>query len=121
MADPFIHHLVPAAEFAALPAGADYLPSQFAADGFIHCTIELEVLRHIANMFYRDVPGDFLVLVIDPARVTSELRYEAPSPTPAAGPLTGRLFPHIYGPLNADAVVDVRTAQRAPDGAFLSL
>jgi uncharacterized protein (DUF952 family) len=33
----------------------------------------------------------------------------------------GRLFPHIYGPLNAEAVVAVRLAQRAADGTFISL
>jgi uncharacterized protein len=118
MSAALIHHLVPAAEY---PTGQPYLPRLFAADGFIHCTIELDVLLHIANTFYRDVPGDLLVLVIDPARLTAELRYEPPSPQPAGGPLAGRLFPHIYGPLNPEAVVAIRTAQRDPSGTFLSL
>jgi uncharacterized protein (DUF952 family) len=121
MSTGYIHHLVPATEYRAVPAGQAYLPAQFAADGFIHCTTEIEVLLHIANTFYQDAPGEFLVLVIDPARLTSPLRYEPPSPTPAAGPLVGRLFPHIYGPLNASAVIAVRPAQRAANGTFLSL
>jgi uncharacterized protein (DUF952 family) len=121
MSAGYIHHLVAAADYRAVPAGQPYLPPQFAADGFIHCTVEPEVLLHIANTFYKDVLGEFLVLVIDPARLTAPLCYEPPSPTPADGPLVGRLFPHIYGPLNAAAVVAVRPAQRAADGTFLSL
>jgi uncharacterized protein (DUF952 family) len=121
MSGGLIHHLVAAEDYRAVPPGQPYLPGQFDADGFIHCTIEPEILLHIANTFYREAPGEFLVLVIDPARLTSALKYEPPSPTPANGPLVGRLFPHIYGPLNAEAVVAVRVAQRAADGTFLSL
>ncbi len=119
-AETFLH-LVPADEYRALAPAAPYWPSQFAADGFIHCTIEPAVMLHIANTFYREVPGEFLVLVIDPRRLTSELRYEPPSPQPDGGPLANVLFPHIYGPLNPEAVVAVRSAQRAPDGTFLSV
>lgn len=31
------------------------------------------------------------------------------------------LFPHIYGPLNRDAIVEIRTAKRAGDGTFISV
>ena len=116
-----VHHLVPAAEYRARPAGEPYLPSRFHEDGFIHCTIGPEILLHIANQFFRATPGEFLVLVIAPARLTSELKYEPPSPLPAGGPLVGRLFPHIYGPLNPEAVVGVRQAVRAEDGTFIAL
>ena len=113
----YIHHLVPAAEYRA---GETFQPRSIADEGFIHCTSEPEVLLHIANLFYRATPGEFLVLVINPARVTAEVRNEPPVPPPADGPLVGRLFPHIYGPLNPEAVVEVRTARRSADGAFLS-
>ena len=117
-----IHHLVPAADWAALPPGQPYLPAAYAADGFIHCTTLPAVLLEVANRFYQGVAGPFLVLDIDPDRLTSELRYEAPSPpAPAGSPLAGVSFPHIYGPLNHEAVVAVRPARRAPDGRFLQV
>jgi uncharacterized protein (DUF952 family) len=117
-----IHHLVPAAEWAALPPTQPYLPAAYAADGFIHCTTLPAVLLEVANRFYQDAAGPFLVLDIDPARLTSELRYEAPlPPAPAGSPLAGVQFPHIYGPLNREAVVAVRPAQRAPDGRFMQV
>ena len=90
-----IHHLVSAGDWQAVPAGQAYLPAAFDADGFIHCTTEPEVLLHIANSFYRAAPGEFLVLVIDPALLTAPLRYEPPSPTVTQGPLAGKLFPHF--------------------------
>lgn len=113
-----IHHLVAAGDYQA---GEPYLPRQFAQDGFIHCTSEPEVLLYVANAFYREAPGEFLVLVIDPARVTAEVRFEPPVPAPEGGPLAGVMFPHIYGPLNPEAVVAVRPAQRGPDGRFLAV
>jgi uncharacterized protein (DUF952 family) len=51
-----------------------------------------------------------LLLTIDPERVTAPIRYD-----PAEN---GEEFPHIYGPLNIDAVVDVADIQPGPDGQF---
>jgi uncharacterized protein (DUF952 family) len=67
----------------------------------------------VANRFYRDTPGDFVLLVIDPARLTSPLKWERPGDDLAS------LFPHIYGPIDRAAVVEIRTARRAADGKFL--
>jgi uncharacterized protein (DUF952 family) len=118
----FIHHLVPADDYRALAEQAPYLPRGFEQDGFIHCTQEPEVLLEIANAIYRDVPGEFLVLVIDPLKVAAPVRFEPPlPPPPQTDPLAQHLFPHIYGPLNHDAIVQVRSARRAPDGTFLEV
>lgn len=117
-----ILHIVSAAEFRAQPETQPYLPSRFAADGFIHCTKEPEVLLYIANSFYKEVEGEVWILVIDPDQLTSPLKWEPPSPTPPAdSPLASVLFPHIYGPLNREAILEIRTASRAPDGSFLAV
>src|SRR5215212_3993661 len=117
-----IHHLTSADYYRALPPEAPYLPPDFALDGFIHCTQDPAVLVHVANIFMKSVPGEVVVLVIDPERVTSELRLEAPSPAaPPDSPLAGVMFPHIYGPLNRDAIVEVRSVMRSADGTFLQI
>jgi hypothetical protein len=118
-----ILHLVSAAEFHGQLAREPYRPAGFDQDGFIHCTQEPDVLLHIANAFFREAPGDFLVLVIDSTRVTAPVRFEPPVPPPPDpnAPLARHLFPHIYGPLNRDAIVAVRRAQRAADGTFLAV
>jgi uncharacterized protein (DUF952 family) len=59
-----------------------------------------------ANRIFRG-SGDLLLLVVDPARLTAPLKYERATDVAAE-------FPHIYGPLNLDAVVD-RVA--LPEGA----
>jgi uncharacterized protein len=118
----YVRHLVPAVYFHARPASAPYLPAEFAQDGFIHCTREPDVLLQVANAIYHDVSGEFLVLVIDPAIVTAPVKFEPPIPPPPPdAPLARHLFPHIYGPLNRDAIVEVRPARRAADGTFLEV
>jgi len=64
-----------------------------------------------------------LILVIDPRKVSAEVKYEPPAhpePDPDS-PLNSILFPHIYGALNLDAVVEVRFAKRIDDGTFLTV
>ena len=53
-----------------------------------------------------------VVLVIDPQRLRPELRWE-----PGAD-LASELFPHIYGPLNLDAVTRVLDFAPGPNGSF---
>jgi uncharacterized protein (DUF952 family) len=79
-----------------------------ADEGFIHCSLAHQV-ETVANLFYGGVDG-LLLLTIDPERVTAPIRYD-----PAEN---GEEFPHIYGPLNIDAVVDVADIQPGPDGQF---
>ena len=117
-----IHHLVPEAEFSATPPDQPFVPSAFGADGFIHCTRQPATLLEVANRFYRGLAGEFLVLDIDPDRLTAEVRDEPPvPPAPAGSALAGVLFPHVYGSLNREAIVAVRPAQRAADGRFLQV
>lgn len=109
-----IYHIATRADWERARADGDYTRSTvnktLAEEGFIHASQASQVAR-TANKFYRDVPGDLVLLVIDPGRLRAELRYED-------GPDAELPFPHIYGPLNADAVVDARPFAAGPDGAF---
>lgn len=107
-----IYHMAPAERWAAWPTSAPYPPAEFEHDGFIHCTAGDDILLLVANRFYREVPGDFVLLVIDERDVQAPLRWEYPVDNPAT------LFPHIYGPINQSAIVAVRTMQRTPAGTF---
>ncbi len=108
-----IYHLAPADRWTTWPGDTPYVPAEFDTDGFVHCTAGDELMLQVANTVYRDVPGDFVLLVIDVALLASEVRWERP-----AGPELAPLFPHIYGPIPAAAVVAVRVAQRNGDGTF---
>lgn len=107
-----IYHLAPAERWRNWPAGADYLPAEYDADGFVHCTAGDDLMLRVANRFYGAAPGAFTLLVIDPARLTAPLKWERSADDLAP------LFPHIYGPIAADAIVATRQAQRSADGAF---
>lgn len=110
-----IYHLAPAERWRAWPRGAAYLPAEYEADGFVHCTAGADLMLQVANRFYRNTPGDWVVLAIDPARLTSPLRWERPAPDDDLAPL----FPHVYGPIDAAAVVEVRPVQRSADSTFV--
>jgi glutathione S-transferase len=81
-------------------------------EGFIHCS-ERHQVAGVANAFYRGVPG-LVLLVIDADRVGPDVKDEA---------LDGgaERFPHIYGPLNVDAVVVVEPLEPGEDGVFSPL
>jgi len=103
-------HLVAEADWAASDVNAAYVPEAFAQDGFIHCTDGAAELARTANRYYRSDPRAFLTLVIDKTRVTAPVRYED----------AARIYPHIYGALNRDAIVGVVPVPRAEDGTFVA-
>ena len=53
----------------------------------------------MANALFKG-QRDLVLLYIDPHAVSAEIKYEAP-------PGSQEAFPHIYGPLNTDAVIKV--------------
>ena len=110
-----IYHLTPAKLYDSPGAGADYVPPEFEADGFIHCSADRDQLLRVINTYFSNAPGDFLTLVIDEAALRAEVRYEPGIPEPAPD---GELFPHIYGAINRDAISEVHPMARNPDGTF---
>ena len=77
---------------------------------FIHAS-RPEQVSLVANFAYDDVIEPLCLLVIDTERLVSALCDEDLEGT-------GMSFPHIYGPLNLDAVVDVRPYERGADGQW---
>jgi uncharacterized protein (DUF952 family) len=74
----------------------------------------------VANAFYTG-QTDLVLLVVDPSRLQAELKYEAPV-HPAASdtaPSAEERFPHLYGPLNFDAVLSVVAFPPGADGKFV--
>jgi uncharacterized protein (DUF952 family) len=107
-------HIVKRDAWVRAVAAGSYAAESLHAEGFIHCSTERQVLR-TAQRFYAG-QRDLLLLAIAARRLTSELRYEAPH-HPPANP-DDRLFPHIYGPLNVDAVDEAYEFPCEEDGTF---
>ncbi len=100
-----ILHIARRQEWEAAQAAGDYRADTLMTEGFIHCSTPAQVLGPANEMFRGQT--DLLLLVIDPAQLAAELVYEDCYET-------GQAFPHIYGPLNLDAVV--RAVPFPPDG-----
>ncbi|MFY0406744.1 DUF952 domain-containing protein [Solicola sp. PLA-1-18] len=110
-----IFHLVPEPEWSARPASG-YAPASLATEGFVHCSPDDATTLAVAAAFYRGAPRPLLVLGIDPDRLTSRCVAEPAAPAPPPGVDASTLFPHVYGPVDDDAVVDVREVRWPDDG-----
>lgn len=118
-----IYHLTPAGHYRRQAEDQPYVSATLAEEGFIHATAERNLLLRVANAYFADLDEPLLVLVINPDRLTSPLKFEPPSPLPGTPEQAGyarrdRLFPHIYGPLNREAIVAECLLQRDPTGAW---
>jgi uncharacterized protein (DUF952 family) len=90
-------------------------PDSLDAAGFVHLSTPEQV--HLpANRLYAG-RGDLVLLRIDPARLTSEVRWE---PGVATDP-DSMVFPHLYGPLPATAVISVTSYRPDANGRFAPL
>jgi uncharacterized protein (DUF952 family) len=103
------YHLSPQPVWESQRSQDTYLPEAFEQDGFIHATNGLERLHWVANEFYTGDPRPYTVLVLEVSRLASPLRYDDAEEN----------FPHIYGPLNTDAVIGELIVERDADGRFL--
>jgi uncharacterized protein (DUF952 family) len=86
-----------------------YQTASLSSEGFIHCS-RPEQVPQVAKTLFRGQTG-LVLLCIDRERVAAPVREEN---------LEGGvdLFPHIYGPLNLDAVYQVINFVPGPDGLF---
>ena len=104
-----IFHICARAEAVRAMACGEYRAPSLRTEGFIHLS-QVHQVRRVLDAFYAG-QSDLVVLVVEPGRVRAPLRYEAPSSLPlsagATPPDASQLFPHVYGPLNTDAVTEV--------------
>ncbi|UQX00491.1 DUF952 domain-containing protein [Streptomyces sp. RerS4] len=101
-----IFHIVPLTDWIAAPERA-YAPSSLASEGFTHCSADRATALAVVEAHYRGTPGTLLAVELDESALTAEVRRAEGS--------DGR-YPHVYGPLNRDAVVRVWEVVRTPGG-----
>lgn len=77
--------------------------------GFIHCSTPQQIVQ-VANTLYH-AQRELVLLYIDTHKVQSEIKYESAK--------SEELYPHIYGPLNIDAVVKVLDFEPTKNGKFV--
>ena len=93
-----IYHVTTKSEWeTALSIGKYEAPSLFS-EGFIHLSKEDQV-SGVLDRYYKGV-NDLVLLHIDETLLSAELKYEL-------SPSVNQEFPHLFGALNVEAVVNV--------------
>jgi uncharacterized protein (DUF952 family) len=110
-----IYHFCPRADWAAAEAAGSYTAESLTTQGFIHCSPADHV--HISATERARGRTDLVVLEIDESRLDPPAVWEDGDPPHP----TGKQFPHVYGPIPLDAVVEVHDYPPAPDGTFSPL
>ena len=106
----FIVHICTCLSWEEAQVPGEYRGPCLETQGFVHCSKPDQVLT-VANNFYQETP-DLVILWIDPKKVKNEIKYEPGSDN------NDETFPHIYGPLNIDAVLAAYDFRPASDGIY---
>jgi uncharacterized protein (DUF952 family) len=108
-------HICGAAEWRSAQGEGELRPDSLASNGFVHLSTPEQV--HLpANRLYAG-RTDLVLLRIDPARLSSPVRWEPGVPTDPAA----MVFPHLYGPLPVAAVISVTSYRPGADGRFAAV
>lgn len=93
-----VYHVTTKDEWKQAVQQGFYEAPSLKSEGFIHCSES----QQVAGVLQRYYSGktDLLKLVIDTDKLTSRLQYDV-------APSINELFPHVYGPINLDAVIAV--------------
>jgi uncharacterized protein (DUF952 family) len=94
---PVIYHLTTVAEWKAAQEKGYYESASLAAEGFIHCSQENQVTA-VMERYFKGKTG-LVKLVIDTGKLTSKYVFDW-------SPSTADTFPHVYGPINLEAVIE---------------
>ncbi|GAB4014270.1 MAG: DUF952 domain-containing protein [Bdellovibrio sp.] len=107
-----IFHILPRKDWEEAKKQGSYAPLTLKTEGFIHCS-KADQLLLVANSFFKGKDGLVILRIVE-AKISSKLVYEIPKEAPQS---TVK-YPHIYGPLNLDAVEAVISFPHRDDGRF---
>ena len=96
-----IFHITERSTWQEAKQNTFYEGDMLSTDGFIHCCSFEQIEDVLLNWFKGK--HDIVILEIDPEVLLSPVKYEN---------LEGgqEMFPHIYGPINLDAVINEKSA-----------
>ena len=95
---PLIYHITPREAWLLAKELGVYAAPSLKEEGFIHCSHENQ-LEGVLQRYYQG-KTELVKLVIDTDKLSSRMIYDW------SKALT-ETFPHVYGPINLDAVVGV--------------
>lgn len=90
-----IYHITTTHEWEAAKESGLYKSNSLELEGFIHCSEESQISGVLHRYF--EVMKELVKLQINTEKLQAELKYEL-------SPTINEKFPHIYGPININAV-----------------
>ena len=106
---PFFYHLVTPENWELYADSIFYEAASLQSEGFIHASTEYQ-LEATANRYFHGEPM-LLLVKIEASKLSAPLKYEIATSV-------NEYFPHIYGPLNKDAIVEITELYAHEDGRF---
>ena len=97
---PIIYHVMTAANWDAAKQNGFYEHPSLLAEGFIHCSQDHQVPGVLERYFAGQT--DLVKMVIDTDKLTNKFVFDW-------SPSTADTFPHVYGTINIDSVIDTIT------------
>lgn len=97
-----IYHVTTQHAWQEAETNGFYEAPSLRTEGFIHCS-EASQVAGVLQRYYAG-QTNLVKLTIDPEKLTSKLQYDH-------SPSVNEAFPHVYGPINLDAVVEVTTVR----------
>jgi uncharacterized protein (DUF952 family) len=93
-----IFHITAMPEWKAAKESGSYTSPSLKEEGFVHCSED----RQIAGVLDRYFKGkhDLIKLIIETDKLTSPIYFDW-------SPSVKDTFPHIYGPINLEAVEEI--------------
>ncbi|MEP7147505.1 MAG: DUF952 domain-containing protein [Acidobacteriota bacterium] len=102
----FIYHIVLPDVWERFKTRPSYQPDSLTTEGFIHCSYPSQ-LEAVLKRYYSDVEK-VLILKIDTDKLLSKLVKEPST--------NDEVYPHIYGRLNRNAIVEIEDRVLKGDG-----
>jgi uncharacterized protein (DUF952 family) len=94
-----IYHIVLPDAWKEFEGQPHYSAASLQTEGFIHCSFA-DQLDAVLGRYY-SAAGDVLILTLDTEKLTSKLVNEPST--------NNEIYPHIYGTINRDAIVGVKS------------
>jgi uncharacterized protein (DUF952 family) len=91
-----IYHVTKRTDWQKALEDGVYKAASLATEGFMHNSTK-EQVAGVLQRYYKN-ESDLILLHIDEEKLSSPLKYEL-------APSVNEMFPHIFGPINIDAVV----------------
>ena len=112
--DTCIFHICSRAQAAAARTDGEFRAPSLTTEGFIHFS-QAHQVQGVVDRFYSG-QSDLVLLVVDTGLLSATLRYEPPGPVPVTNASVAiaidQRFPHLYGPINRDAILDLVDVDR---------